>query len=190
MANLPLLEKTDVGPEARDLLDNFADLHRVMIHSPEALRRVLGVGRYVRHQSPLPARLRELAILRVSYLLRSDYQWTHHLALAEACGISDADIRGVIVGGSFKDFDADTRAVLLIAEAMTLGEDVSPDMIADLRRVMSSEEVVDLVVAISHHNGLARTIIALGVEVEDKFHPWLARYPLPNGPRAQMIRAV
>jgi alkylhydroperoxidase family enzyme len=185
MANLPLLERDDVAPADRELLDNFADLHRVLVHSPEAFRRVLSVGRYLRRQSPLAARLRELAVLRVAYLLRSPYEWSHHLALAEACAISDADIRGVMRGAPFQGFAPAERMALEIAGAMTLLQDVPPAMIGKLSAAIGHRQVVDLLVAISHYNALARTIAALGVEVEGAYQEWLQRYPLLADPASR-----
>ena len=53
-------------------------LSRVLVHSPNAARAFGGLGHFIRHQSRLDPRLREMAILQVGYLARSPYEWPHH----------------------------------------------------------------------------------------------------------------
>ena len=81
MARLPYLDKSQLAPEHQDLLKREIALHKQLAHSPGALRAFQGLGQYIRHHSPLDARLRELAILQVGYLARAPYEWSHHIKI-------------------------------------------------------------------------------------------------------------
>ena len=56
--------------------------------------RLHGVGGYIRHKSKLDPRLRELAILQVGWLEKSEYEFTHHVKIGKEFGVTDEDIQG------------------------------------------------------------------------------------------------
>ena len=65
MARLPYLEADQVAPEYRDMLKRNTNLHKLLVNSPDMARAFNGVGGYIRFNSKLDPRLRELAILQV-----------------------------------------------------------------------------------------------------------------------------
>jgi alkylhydroperoxidase family enzyme len=81
MARLPYLDKSDLLPEHQDLLARNLNLYRVLAHSPRAARSLNTLARYIRDGSRLDPRLRELAILQVSYLTRSAWGYSHHIRI-------------------------------------------------------------------------------------------------------------
>ena len=95
MARLPYLDKSDLLPEHQDLLARNLNLYRVLAHSPRAARSLNTLARYIRDGSRLDPRLRELAILQVSYLTRSAWGYSHHIRIGREIGLSDDDIRAV-----------------------------------------------------------------------------------------------
>jgi len=107
MARVPYLEPADLAPENRDLLKRNITLHRALVNSPEATRSFLGLARYIRFQSRLDPRLREMAILQVGYSAKSPYEYSHHIKIAREFGVSDDDdlfLRGCCTSaGGFAD---------------------------------------------------------------------------------------
>ncbi|HJN22141.1 MAG: carboxymuconolactone decarboxylase family protein [Alphaproteobacteria bacterium] len=68
---------------------------RAPTHSPEAARAFMGFGMFIRNTSRLNGRLRELAILQVGCLARTDYEWTHHLRIGRRSLGYRAHCRGI-----------------------------------------------------------------------------------------------
>ena len=66
-----------------------------LVHSPDGLRSSCALGHFIRHNSRLDPRLRELAILQVGYLERSAYEYSHHVEIGRDFGVSDDDIRAI-----------------------------------------------------------------------------------------------
>jgi alkylhydroperoxidase family enzyme len=54
-----------------------------------------GIGNFIRFKSKLDTRLRELAILQVGWLEKSEYEFTHHVKIGKEFGVTDADIEGL-----------------------------------------------------------------------------------------------
>ena len=92
MARLPYLEADQVAPEYRDMLKRNTNLHKLLVNSPDMARAFNGIGGFIRFKSKLDPRLRELAILQVGWMEKSEYEFTHHVKIGKEFGVTDDDI--------------------------------------------------------------------------------------------------
>jgi alkylhydroperoxidase family enzyme len=74
MARLPYLEPHQVAEQYRDMLSRNTNLHKLLVNSPDMARAFSGLGGYIRNKSKLDTRLRELAILQVGWIEKSEYE--------------------------------------------------------------------------------------------------------------------
>src|SRR4051794_10909103 len=58
--------------------------------------RLQRIGGYIRFKSKLDPRLRELAILQVGWMEKSEYEFTHHVKIGREFGVTDDDIAGLM----------------------------------------------------------------------------------------------
>jgi AhpD family alkylhydroperoxidase len=182
MARLPYLDRSDLLPEHQDLLARNLNLYRVLAHSPRAARSLNTLARFIRDGSLLDPRLRELAVLQVSYLTRSAWGYSHHVRIGREVGVSDEEIRAVAdeTDGRPTTLDPLAQWVFRAAGAMTLDLVVSEETFAALRQGLDNERLTDLVVTISFYNGLVRLLATMQVDVEEDYLPYLDEFPLPN----------
>src|ERR1700693_6446535 len=96
MARLPYLEPDQVAPKYRDMLKRTTNLPKLLVNSPDMARAFSGIGSYIRFKSKLDPRLRELVILQVGWMEKSEYEFTHHVKIGKEFGVSDADIEGLM----------------------------------------------------------------------------------------------
>jgi 4-carboxymuconolactone decarboxylase len=86
---LPLPRRDELGPEGSRIYDGLSDPNGgtlrglrgpggIMLHSEELARLARPVNRYLRHESCLGPRLRELAILATARELDSQFEWAAH----------------------------------------------------------------------------------------------------------------
>jgi 4-carboxymuconolactone decarboxylase len=59
-----------------------------LLRSPEFMNRVQRVGEYLRYQSPLPAKIREMTIIMTARQLTQQYEWDAHYPLAIQGGLT------------------------------------------------------------------------------------------------------
>jgi len=182
MARLPYLDKADLLPEHQDLLARNLNLYRVLAHSPRAARSMNTFARFIRDGSRLDPRLRELAILQVSYLTRSAWGFSHHVRIGREVGLSDDEIRAVAdeTAGRPTGLDPLAKAVLRAAREMTEDLVISDEAFNALRRGLDNERLTDLVVTISFYNGLVRLLETMQVDVEEDYLAYLDEFPLPR----------
>jgi alkylhydroperoxidase family enzyme len=180
MARLPYLDKSDLLPEHQDLLARNLNLYRVLAHSPRAARSLNTLARFIRDGSQLDPRLRELAVLQVSYMSRSAWGFSHHVRIGREVGVSDEEIRAVAeeTAGRPTKLEPLAKAVLRAAREMTLELAVSDETFAALRQDLDNEHLTDLMVTISFYNGLVRLLESMQVDVEEDYLPYLEEFPL------------
>lgn len=179
MARLPYLNHFDLAPENRDLLKRPINLFRAMTHSPGGARAFHALGEYIRWNSPLDTRLREMAIIQVGYITRSVYEYTHHIKIGLDFGVTHDDLLGLASysAGKSNSLDDLTKGVLDAATEMTNGHEMSDKTWNYLILKMNPEHLTDLVIIISFYNCVVRFISTMKIDNEPEFQAFLIRYP-------------
>ncbi len=182
MARLKYLEPADLAEKDRDLLARNVNIYKALAHSPGGARHVSGLGRYIRNESRLDARLRELAILQVGYLTRSEYEYAHHIEIGRNFGVTDDDIRALVAetAGEQSDLEPLAKAVLRAAREMTEELSLSDETHAALREGLDDECLTDLIIVIGFYNCIVRVLAALEIDLEDGYRGYLEEFPLPG----------
>jgi len=182
MPRLPMLERHQVAETDQDIFGDGLYLHRLTLHSPTLARLSRRIGLYFRNESALDPRLRELAILQVAHSSRSSYEYSHHLKIATACGVSADDIAAISAGkpGATSGSDELTSQTLKAARELSAGERISDETFASLRR-LPDKELIDLLFLISFYCGFVRFTGALNLEPEPEFQDILRAHPLEPG---------
>jgi hypothetical protein len=126
------------------------------------------LGAAVRYQSFLSDRHREIAVLELAFLERSDFEWFAHERLGLANGISAEEIEALRTGSESPTFSGDEvlirRVIVELHERRDLGDEFFDEVIAAL----GFERLADLVVLAGYYE-----LLALSLRV------W--RTPLPDG---------
>ncbi|WP_440534544.1 carboxymuconolactone decarboxylase family protein [Variovorax sp. YR566] len=182
MARVRYLDKEDLAPEYQDMPRMKSNITRALANSPRGARHKAGLGMYLRHESRLNPRLRELAILQVGYATGSAYEYAHHVDVALSFGVSEADILAIAADSAGRDSALEplARAVLRAAREMTVQLTLSDETFAILSEALDAESLIDLLIAIGEYNGMVRIMAALQVDLEPEFATYLERFPLPT----------
>ena len=182
MARVPSLEVEDLAPEDRELLKSGINFHKALVNSPAARRASAPLGKFIRWESAIDARLRELAILQVGYLARSAYEWSHHIEIGYRFGVTDADIEALVAEteGAPSGLDELTRLVLRGAREMTRDLAMAEATFEALKPRLGVTALVDLCLVIAQYNSVVRLLATLQIDVEPAYRGHLERHPLPE----------
>jgi alkylhydroperoxidase family enzyme len=181
MARLPYRNRDDLAPADRPLLDRDLNLYGALAHSPAAARAFAAPALYVRHDSALDPRLRELAILQIGYATGARYEYIHHVEIGLGSGLTAADIHAIARATAGDDgyFSALERAVLAAARELAAGTALNDATYAVLADALGAECLVDLLVVISAYCGVVRLLGALEIELEPRYDALQREFPLP-----------
>jgi alkylhydroperoxidase family enzyme len=182
MARLPYLEPDQVAPEYRDMLKRNTNLHKLLVNSPGMGKSFNDVGNYIRFKSKLDPRLRELAILQVGWLEKSEYEFTHHVKIGKEFGVTDDDIAALMIEteGIQSKLEPLARAILKGAREMARQLEMSMETFAEIKRHLSNEEMVDLVLTIAYYCGVVRLLATMKIDNEPFYKEVLQQYPIPG----------
>ncbi len=99
------LQDGEMSDEQREALEPMAqggrvlNIFRTLAHAPKALTRFQQWGGYVlSRRNSLPAREREIVILRTGFLCKSGYEFTQHTAIGLREGLSAEEIAAIKEG--------------------------------------------------------------------------------------------
>ena len=182
MARLPYLEADQLAPEYRDMLKRNTNLHKLLANSPDMALAFNSVGNFIRFKSKLDPRLRELAILQVGWLEKSEYEFTHHVRIGKEFGVTDEDIVGLMAEteGVPSRLEPLARAVLKGAREMAHKLEMSMTTFAEIKRHLSNEEMVDLVLTIAFYCAVVRVLATMKIDNEPSYKEVLEQYPMPG----------
>jgi alkylhydroperoxidase family enzyme len=182
MARLPYLEPDQVAEQYRDMLKRNTNLHKLLVNSPEMARAFSGLGGYIRNRSTLDPRLRELAILQVGWLEKSEYEFTHHVKIGKEFGVTDADIEGLMAetAGQPSGLEPLAKAVLRGAREMVRDLAMSEATFAEIKTQLSNEHMVDLVLTIAFYCAVVRVLATMQIDNEPYYKEVLQQYPIPG----------
>ena len=182
MARLPYLEPEQVAPEYRDMLKRNTNLHKLLVNSPDMARAFNGVGNFIRFKSKLDPRLRELAILQVGWMEKSEYEFTHHVKIGKEFGVTNADIEALMAEteGKPSALEPLARSVLRGAREMVRQLAMSEATFAEIKAALSNEEMTDLVLTIAFYCAVVRVLATMQIDNEPYYKEVLQQYPIPG----------
>jgi alkylhydroperoxidase family enzyme len=186
MPRVPLLPEHPEDPAAKALFEqvraargpdfHMPYLYRVLGTAPEMFRGWLDFAWPLRLKAKTSRPLRELLILRGAQVAGTAYEWAHHVPMAKAAGVSDAQIDALANWPGSDLFDANERAVLQLAEEVTRGPSASEATVVQLKACgFDDAAVVELVLTASFYVCVSRFLQTMHIELEPGYEAHLAR---------------
>ena len=126
----------------------------------------------------LPARERELIILRTAWRCGAEYEWAQHAGFARRAGLSDAEIRRVAAQGDGEDgWEASEALLLRTVDELVESHRVADDTWAALERRYPEAVLLQVFLLAGHYVMLAGLLNSVCVEVESEGMASLGQAP-------------
>lgn len=138
----------------------------VMLRHTAATKAFLGFNNHVAIASSLSKRARELIILRISWLRRSEYEFVQHIVLGRRAGLSDVEIERLTLGPDASGWDESDADLLRAVDELLADACIGDATWARLSRSLTTEQVVDLIYAVGCYEIAAMMFKSLGAQIE------------------------
>jgi 4-carboxymuconolactone decarboxylase len=152
-------------PAERRNPEAAGNLLATLVRHPKLTRAFLRFNNHLLFSSTLPARLRELAVLRVAHLHGSEYEWCHHVRMGREAGLTDDVIDGIQRGEASEELD---QAILRAVDELQDKSVISDATWATLAERLDERQRMDLVFTIGCYGALAMAINTFGVEPDQE----------------------
>jgi 4-carboxymuconolactone decarboxylase len=167
LRDLTQLKGEDADTAAKQRLgDRDLNLFRVMMHHPELTRRWVVFAGHVLRKQTLPARERELLILRIGWLNQAEYEWAQHVEIAKRTGITAEEIERVKLGPA-ADWDSEDAVLLQAVDDLYEYSVVSDATWNALSARFSTVQMMDLVFTVGQYNLVSWALNSFGVPLDD-----------------------
>ncbi|HEU5085257.1 MAG TPA: carboxymuconolactone decarboxylase family protein [Acidimicrobiales bacterium] len=162
------LEVTEMDEEARALLgDEPLNIFRTLARHPKLVKRWLVFGNHVLAKSTLPARERELAILRVGWRCGAEYEFGQHTVIGRQSGLTDDEIAALtreLADGGWSD---DDRTLLVAVDELHDDQCITDQTWAALSQRWSEEQLLDLLFTVGQYTLVSMALNSLGVPLDE-----------------------
>ena len=173
MPRLPEIFERDALPEdKREVHDYLVKTRGAVsngfapfLHSPELVSRIAQLGTYIRFESTLPAKTRELLALTASSELDNAYERTIHGRDALAHGATQSVVDAVVRKQELTGATEDEALAVRCARELVREHGLSDDTFAAAHKAFGDQGVVELIGTISYYAMLAYNHNAMQVRL-------------------------
>ncbi len=143
-----------------------------MVKHPEIFRCQMEMGT-VLFQGRIPARERELAVLRVGWLTRAPYEWGQHVQIAKRYGLSDAEVERVTQGSAAHGWSTHDAAILRGVEELIGDHALSNETWSTLAATWDEAQLIEFPMMVGQYVATAFVQNTLRIRLENN-NPGLA----------------
>jgi alkylhydroperoxidase family enzyme len=115
----------------------------------------------------LPARERELAVLRIGWLLRAPYEWGEHVKIGQRYGVTTEEIERVIQGSGAPGWTEHEAALLRAVEEILANQTVSDATWGTLAKTWNEHQLLEFPMMVGQYVCTAIVQNTLRIRLED-----------------------
>jgi alkylhydroperoxidase family enzyme len=158
-------------PEAKALIDRIGssstdNTFDTLARHPSLLRTWMPFAAGIAVNGALPARVRELTILRTGWNCRSEYEFGQHAALARKVGVSDEEIARVKAGPKAQGWTELEAAMIRAADELHADACISDDTWALLATHLDQRQLIEVPILVGQYHLVAYMLNSLGIQRE------------------------
>lgn len=171
---LPPLTDAELDPEQEAFIARFREtgsdiaVTRASLRHLRALKALNVIATHVllSPDNTLPARDREILILRQAWRCKSGYEWARHVLIGRRAGLSDAEIAALkrpIEEGPWSDRDA---TLIATADALVTDHHIPDELWSRLSAHFDTRQCIDAILAVGFYTMMAMFLNSAGIQVD------------------------
>jgi 4-carboxymuconolactone decarboxylase len=169
------LPESEWDDEVRELLEPLRrggqvyNIFATLARHPKLAKRWMVFASHILGKSTLPARERELVILRTGWLCHAGYEWGHHVAIAQDAGMGPEEIDRIKAGPNAAGWGPSESALLKAVDELHSDTFISNPTWTSLAGHYTTEQMMDLIFTVGQYHMVSMALNSLGVQLEDGF---------------------
>jgi alkylhydroperoxidase family enzyme len=164
---IPPLPTSEWDAEIRELLPKGRrplNIFTTLVRHPKLFKRWTVFGGHVLSKSTLPARERELLILRTGYRCNSPYEFHQHTAIGLAAGVTDEELEKLKQPSA--SWSASDAALIRAADELHDDQMISDETWTKLRETWDEKQLLDILFTVGQYTLVSMVLNSLGVQIE------------------------
>jgi 4-carboxymuconolactone decarboxylase len=152
-----------------------------MLRHPALAKAFLTFNNHIATASTVSKRVREILILRIGWLRRSEYEFIQHLVLGRRAGLTDEELERIPLGPDAPGWSQEDADLLRAVDELHTDAFIQDATWARLSAKFDTAQLLDIIFAVGCYGMLAMVFNTARVAVEPGLDP------LPPALRARMF---
>ncbi len=169
------LEESEWDEEARSLIDGLRkatgnpvlNIMKTLANYSKLYKRWRVFGNHVLFKSSLPARDREILILRIGWLCGSEYEWGQHVVIGKQSGLNNEEIRRITKGADVPGWDPFEATLIRAVDELYIDAFISDDTWKAIVERYNTHQLMDVIFTVGQYNLVSMVLNTLGVQREE-----------------------
>jgi 4-carboxymuconolactone decarboxylase len=181
---VPLPKRDELDDDGKEIFDHFMDPDGgtyvgirgpggIRLHSPKLSQLTQEVNYYLRHESGITKRVRELAILATARELNHQFEWVAHEPAALKVGISQEIVDIIKYRKPVEGLDETDAVVIEFGRQLMGARKVEPETFAAAQRLFGTRMLVDIVSVIGSYAATGALLTAFDIQLHPRKEPLL-----------------
>jgi 4-carboxymuconolactone decarboxylase len=173
---IPPLAEPERSTRQQEVVDDLVrgpttNIYTTLVRHPEAAAAMVNLGRTLRG-GLLPARHREIIILRTGCNCSSAYELAQHYRAAKSIGMTDDDVERIRLGPDEPGWETFEALLCRACDELHSDHTISDGTWSALAQVYTEQELIETVMLVGYYHLVSFALNALGVEVEPGTAPF------------------
>ncbi|MDC0033086.1 carboxymuconolactone decarboxylase family protein [Alphaproteobacteria bacterium] len=176
LCRLPLVKREDLNDGAKGIFDDHNDPNGsshagmrgpggVRLHSPRLAEFSRRAAQYLRHETGLNPRIREVAILVSAREHNSQFEWQQHERVGLREGVSPETIDVIKHRKPVDGLDGTEALIIEIGRQLFREHKLSSDLFAKARETFGEQKLIDLLANMGSYAATAMLLAAVDMQV-------------------------
>lgn len=167
---IPLI--TDPDDDVRELLSSALtfdgeplNIFAMLAHHPRLMKRFNLLGGFLLNKGLVPAREREIVILRIGWRAQAVYEFGQHTIIGKAEGLTDAEIAGL--AGAPHEWSSTDANLIAMADDLADDDCVSEATWTRLATDWSNAQIIELLITAGFYRLVSGFLNSTGVPLDE-----------------------
>ena len=164
---LPVIESLHM--EIREVVQIFPlNIFLMTANAPASFKSLGELARSILFESEFDPRKREIAVLRVAKVTGSSYEWTHHVAVANAYGLTKGEIGKIENEEPVMSLGEEGNLLCRVADEISRNVRLSDEALAQILERYGVRGSTELILCVSYFNFISRFLESTRVPLENE----------------------
>jgi alkylhydroperoxidase family enzyme len=169
------LPESEWNDEQRNFLEHYRrksgkiyNIFLTQARHPEMSKKWGVFSDYILNGSTLPPRDRELLILRIGWLCRSEYEFGQHSRIGMKAGLSQEEVERITKGPEAPGWSLFDAALIKAADELHSQALISDATWGVLAQTYDEKQMIDVIMTVGQYNLVSMFLNSAGVQLDQK----------------------
>ena len=142
------------------------NIYTTIVHHPKMADKWLTFAGYILRESTLPPRDREILILRIGWLCRSEYEFGQHTLVGKSAGLTPEEITRITKGPNAPGWDPFDATLIRAVDELHADAFITDATWNALAKRYNQQQLMDVVMTVGQYNLVSMLLNTFGVQLD------------------------